>query len=583
MADDPKPTPPDDEPDPVEAELVAYLDGELDPAAARRIEARIAADPKIRARAESLKRSYDLLDFLPKPEPSPAFASRTLDKLPAVRANPAPLSVTVPSGSVPVPVATASGTGTLALSAAPAAGPTGRPWAWAVTTVVLVAGALGTGYLGTAAARTYLFPPPPPPAEPTADNLPIGDIRVVERLPLYAPVDDVAFVERLAETDRFGDDAGPPPAVTVEPDKPDGTELNVLLKAFRDLPPERQEKIRHLDQQLHALPPDRRDRLFRVLEAYAGWLHRLPDAERKKVLTAPTTEDRLEAIDDAHRTQWVAGLPAKYRQELKAMPPAERGAVIAKWKAEEDAGRAKWSDARFHTQFLLSGKQPWPFTEEGMRKQVLDFARSAYHADDPKKNRLSSPDKTRLAEAVERSEKGGDWVWLGKAVYDFSLAPGARYTTLPEAAPGGRMVTEPADLPPPFQQPAEKRFGNKSETGPVGRWPEFALAVHGFREKPKLLGKERELPALGPCRPAEFRDDVKRFLPALQKKATPAEWQVLHDLEGRWPEYPRELMRLARVHDLSVPGAMPSGPPSQWDQTYSLPNPRPLVRPGGDK
>src|SRR5437588_720227 len=42
MTDDPKhPTPPPDDgpaPDPAEAELVAYLDGELDPAAARAVE-----------------------------------------------------------------------------------------------------------------------------------------------------------------------------------------------------------------------------------------------------------------------------------------------------------------------------------------------------------------------------------------------------------------------------------------------------------------------------------------------------------------------------------------------------------------
>ena len=35
--------------DPFEAELVAYLDGELDPAAAGRVEARLATDPAARA------------------------------------------------------------------------------------------------------------------------------------------------------------------------------------------------------------------------------------------------------------------------------------------------------------------------------------------------------------------------------------------------------------------------------------------------------------------------------------------------------------------------------------------------------
>ncbi|HEX4608086.1 MAG TPA: hypothetical protein VH092_07765, partial [Urbifossiella sp.] len=76
---------------------------------------------------------------------------------------------------------------------------------------------------------------------------------------------------------------------------------------------------------------------------------------------------------------------------------------------------------------------------------------------------------------------------------------------------------------------------------------------------------------LGPARPGEFKPEVERFLPELRKKSTPAEWQQLADKEGRWPEYPAELLRLARAHDLSVPGAMPPGPPSQWEKTYSLP------------
>ncbi|MBN9121266.1 MAG: hypothetical protein J0I06_19295 [Planctomycetes bacterium] len=91
-------------PDAFEAELVAYLDGELDPAAARRVEARLAKDPAARARAAELKRSFDLLDYLPRPEPSPTFTTRTLDKLPAVKP-----SAARPTGSGPANPLTAAG------------------------------------------------------------------------------------------------------------------------------------------------------------------------------------------------------------------------------------------------------------------------------------------------------------------------------------------------------------------------------------------------------------------------------------------------------------------------------------------
>src|SRR5689334_20855707 len=94
MADEPLP-PPDDAPggDPFEADLVAYLDGELDAVAARKVEKRLATDPAARAKAAALKKTYDLLDYLPQPEPSATFTTRTLDKIPAVK-----------SGSLPIPI-----------------------------------------------------------------------------------------------------------------------------------------------------------------------------------------------------------------------------------------------------------------------------------------------------------------------------------------------------------------------------------------------------------------------------------------------------------------------------------------------
>src|ERR1051326_7472028 len=65
------------------ADLVAYLDGDpsLDREAARKIETRIGLDPRLRAEADSLKRAWDLLDYLPRAEPSPHFTHRTLDRV----------------------------------------------------------------------------------------------------------------------------------------------------------------------------------------------------------------------------------------------------------------------------------------------------------------------------------------------------------------------------------------------------------------------------------------------------------------------------------------------------------------------
>ncbi len=66
-------------------ELVAFLDGELTGEEARVIERRLSLDPTAREEAEALRRTWDLLDFLPRPEPSSSFTEKTLTRLSAVR------------------------------------------------------------------------------------------------------------------------------------------------------------------------------------------------------------------------------------------------------------------------------------------------------------------------------------------------------------------------------------------------------------------------------------------------------------------------------------------------------------------
>lgn len=610
MADDPKKPIPsrngddDSDLDPVDAELIAYLDGELEPDDAQRIEGRLAADPQLRARAEALRRSFALLDFLPKPEPSATFTTRTLDKIPAIKATSAGKPITVPvrsaatpapnqpmptpaQGATPAPVLQSTvvgGQSHSAVSGVPLPEPAhGRPWPLFLLLTVL---ALAGGYLGSGWVRSHDSPPAQGSKEPAADTIPLTEYRLIENLPLYSTVDDLDFLERLATAEYLGTEpsvSGGRSAASPSSDteKPSSKQLEQLVAAFRQLSPERQEKVRLLDQQLYELESPKRERLIRVLEAYAAWLQRLPEADRKAILSASGSDKRLEAVRDTRNTQWVAGLPAAYRQKLKSLPAAERAALIAHWKSDEDQRRDLWRTARIHWESLRAGQHPWPFESEPMRKEVIEFLRTAYRPDDPKRppRLTTSPqggDLARLKEALEKAEKKDEWMWLGHVVYDFSHKP--KYQMLPEPA-FGKTVLDFSDLSPA----ARKFFDGHPKVKPklethVGKWPDFATAVSFSLSAPKAAFISTSF--LGPCRPAEFKDEVKRFLHVLEKKATADEWQSLKQLEGKWPEYPRELVRLARAHDLSVPGAMPPGPPSLWEKTYG-PNRPSAPKPGG--
>jgi anti-sigma factor RsiW len=63
----------------IDEELVSYLDGELDAAAAARVERRMAEDPRYAARINQLQRAWDLLDTLQRTDPDDDFARSTVE------------------------------------------------------------------------------------------------------------------------------------------------------------------------------------------------------------------------------------------------------------------------------------------------------------------------------------------------------------------------------------------------------------------------------------------------------------------------------------------------------------------------
>ena len=63
----------------LDEELVAYLDGELDGEAARRMEHRLASEETVRRRLQQLAQSWDLLDQLPRTTVDENFTRSTVE------------------------------------------------------------------------------------------------------------------------------------------------------------------------------------------------------------------------------------------------------------------------------------------------------------------------------------------------------------------------------------------------------------------------------------------------------------------------------------------------------------------------
>lgn len=156
------------------ADLVAYLDGELSGEEARAIEAKISLDPRVRAEAESLKKTWDLLDFLPKTEPSPSFTERTLSRVDPL--------------------------------AAPAE-PAGEEGQAEVGRWLVLAGAWGLGLVVSAVAGYAMMRAMLPRV--AGERELVRDLRLIENKRYYDQVDDFEFLEKLDHPDLFGDDTVP--------------------------------------------------------------------------------------------------------------------------------------------------------------------------------------------------------------------------------------------------------------------------------------------------------------------------------------------------------------------------------------
>jgi anti-sigma factor RsiW len=145
-------------------ELVAYLDGELDAAAAARLERRLADDPPFRARLARLQQAWDLLDALQRSEADDDFTRSTVEMV-ALRAE----------GEV---------------AAQNQAVRRSRGLAWAG----LVGGACLAAALGYIVLHNRLT---------RSDRELVRDLPVIEKIDEYANVESVEFLERLQNEGLF--------------------------------------------------------------------------------------------------------------------------------------------------------------------------------------------------------------------------------------------------------------------------------------------------------------------------------------------------------------------------------------------
>lgn len=318
------------------------------------------------------------------------------------------------------------------------------------------------------------------------------------------------------------------------------------LHDFWALPEAKRQRLQQLDHALHQLDAKTQKRLWKVAERYSTWLERLPEEQRRQIEATQDTRERVQLIRALRERQWIDSLPRKVQEDLEKLPPEERAAQVVRLREQERQQRILWKrpiSAGAHPKQPARLADLPPEVKTFVEKQVL-------------------PHLT-VAEKQKYHQAEGNWPEFPRTVRELTK----RHPVLPPLPPPHKPIVRFEDLP----QKAKVEAGSKAAwerredawerlRRVEGKWPEWALAFHALLSAPQ----RQRMPPLGASRPGEFPAEVQTFLSkTLKPKVQPQEWNELRAVEGKWPDYPLHLLRLAEKHALEVPGmSLPGG--AEW-------------------
>lgn len=321
---------------------------------------------------------------------------------------------------------------------------------------------------------------------------------------------------------------------------------------FQAQDPARQQQLRKLHAEFQQLPPEDQARLVRVMQAYNAWLAKLPEADRRHVLAAPTPAERLEEVRKLREREWVDGQPKPYRDEYAALPDPARREKVQEWRAEEADRREEWALAQKQWAENPVGKTPAVIANE--RPAVEAFVAHL-------RENLTEPERKSLDEARAALDEFGAWFGYGFLIVRLA----EQHPIFPWAQVGPREWSE---LPGEWKRAFPRQDLPKELRKVKGRWPEFAAELTAHARRNNLI-----LPPLGEATRQRMPGEVIEVLDKgldrqlrLAGEAGKADRKLLAEAEGKWPEYPRLIVDLARKYRQPIHGWTLPGQPQFWER-----------------
>jgi hypothetical protein len=352
-----------------------------------------------------------------------------------------------------------------------------------------------------------------------------------------------ALVASIAATD--GDSARRPAAkLRFDPDS--RARLIRLYREFQDLPRDEQERIRQLDRSLHEEDSATQARLFRIMEAYTGWLTRLNAFDQARVLRATSNSDRLAVIREIRDRQWRERLPQAQALNLRSASPEQYTKLADDIRRQQLQRNQEWQGARL----------AWD-VETVFNRDPIDELRRFVNT---RLRPMLTPAELRQLNDLENSldvpRLRMQWFFL---VHELS----GRHPVL-SLNPLPRQLIE---APKEYQQAFAKINAQDQEAfrkrATLGTTPQFAIELTEFLRTSGVAPKEQ----LGPCRSNDLPEMTRKVVESLMRKSelTRDERESVRLAEGRWPDYMRAILQVARVHRVYLPEFSVPFDPRKWD------------------
>lgn len=304
--------------------------------------------------------------------------------------------------------------------------------------------------------------------------------------------------------------------------------LSQNYSAWQLLSSQEKESLRTLDREIHSLDPARESRLLEVGRRYSDWVESLPETTRAEIKSLPAGQAQIEKIQKILLAQWEERLPKVDRDMLASLEGAKKSAAIVQLKSEE---RTRHQANEFKKKRII---------------QIADLSGPSKAFVEQLKTQLSNQELEKLNKLDQKK--------------------GLVFKTIMDLAESHPLLPKKVDRPdPPLTIDAlpleirsdlkKMRQMEKSRNSDVqraeGKWPAFCLVVTRLMRTTQPEFNQE----YGASRLEEFPPEARTVMEnSLFPLLSPEEIGALEIAQGKWPDYPLLVRKLANDHLTFVPG-----------------------------